>query len=100
MNAGLQGENLGVDPALQQFGGDALPALHEQADIEHGGGDDESMGVTGWQEKAEFEREQEDVAGEIGSRVAAPLSHADMVEQRKREKKERRKQERREKNQT
>ena len=124
VSAGLAGENLGADLSLAQFGGDGLPAFQQPSQDKVGAEQSESMGVTGWQDKAEFEREQEVVEGEIGSRGNAVLSHddtveeqeqevvrdemrskvnttlsrEDMVEQRKREKKARRKQERREKN--
>ena len=96
---GLAGENLGADLSLAQFDGDGLPAFQRSSHDELGAEEGESMGVTGWQDKAEFEREQEVIKGEIGNSGNTMLSHDDMAERRKKEKKARRKQERREKNQ-
>ena len=99
VEAGLRGEKLGVDPSLRQYGGKGLNARQGQARDEHGEAEDESMGVTGWQDKADFEREQEDEVGEIGSRTPALPSLDDMKEQRKQKKRARRKEEKRAKNQ-
>ena len=98
VRAGLAGENLGVDLSLAQFGGDGLPAFHKPPHDKSASGKGESMGVTGWQDKAEFEREQEVVEGEIGSRANTVPSHDGMPEQRKKDKKAKKKQKQREEN--
>lgn len=74
VEAGLRGENLGEDVTFRKYGGDGLPGLMPDgvaedvggytAPIEHG--DVEMQGK--WQDKAEFERQQEVVQGDIGKR--------------------------------
>lgn len=78
VEAGLQGEHLGADLSFTQFGGEGLPDL--QVSLQNDGvgpettravdvdkqGPDPEMGVEGWQDKVDFEREQEVVEGEIG----------------------------------
>ena len=75
VEAGLRGEHLAADFKFDKFGGDGLPefmrgkAEHPVAttggsQIEHPNGAAESE----WQDKEEFEREQEVVGGDIGDR--------------------------------
>lgn len=81
MEAGLRGENLGEDLTLRKDGGDGVPGLMTMmmraTDGDGGGGDggsgsQEQEGDGGeWQDKAEFERQQEVVQGDIGKRDSA-----------------------------
>ena len=115
MEAGLRGENLGADLSFKKFGAEGLPDLQIAANgkleavdeevpaiVGNGAGKGE-MGEGMWQDKEEFEREQEVVQGEIGPRgngiegddrevpsVRKTLTRGDKVE-RKARKKERRK---------
>ncbi|MCJ1254994.1 hypothetical protein MMC24_002810 [Lignoscripta atroalba] len=93
VEAGLRGEHLGADLSFaKKFGGEGLPDLHvgyygvEGAGAGSGAGsgtkqtaaglgrredDDAEMGDGEWQDRTEFEREQEVVEGEIGERNQA-----------------------------
>ena len=81
MEAGLRGENLGDDFSVREEGGDGAPGLVTPggAGGDAGGrGDGGSYGGQGggevggeWQDKAEFEREQEVVRGDVGKRDSA-----------------------------
>lgn len=81
VEAGLRGENLGEDLTLRKDGGDGVPGLMTMmmraTDGDGGGGDggsgsQEQEGDGGeWQDKAEFERQQEVVQGDIGKRDSA-----------------------------
>ncbi len=78
VEAGLRGENLGDDFTFRKYGGDGLPELMTNGVAEDANehlhldpssteqGDVEMEGE--WQDKAEFERQQEVVQGEIGKR--------------------------------
>ncbi|CAF9910466.1 MAG: hypothetical protein ALECFALPRED_006604 [Alectoria fallacina] len=78
VEAGLRGENLGEDSIFQKYGGDGLPELMPDGVAEDAGGrghrgslDNEQGDVEmegEWQDKEEFEREQEVVQGDIGKR--------------------------------
>ena len=121
VEAGLRGEHLGADLSLKKYGGDGLPKMMDQASAGAKGfyeaQRDESQERQvkeedlGWQDKAEFEREQDIEQGELGPRnnavegsgwqngrppqvpkVEVPMSAADKDE-RKRRKKEKRKRE-------
>jgi len=76
VEAGLRGEQLGADLTFKKFGGQGLPELMPtengfQELTNEGVGEvpssSEDVGE-GWQDKMEFEREQEVVQGEIGKR--------------------------------
>lgn len=78
IQAGLRGDNLGADLTFSKFGGQGLPDLHHAAGGAPGpiisgtgrrddGGADEVV-VEGWQDREEFEREQEVVVGADGGR--------------------------------
>lgn len=83
VEAGLKGEHLGADLSFAQFGGEGLPGLQ----VELNGNQSEpstqqrvdedmqpanvDMGEEGWQDKGEFERQQEITVGEIGERSQA-----------------------------
>lgn len=79
VEAGLRGENLGEDLTFRKYGGDGLPELmkpngvardaseyvHRDASFKEEG----NVDMEGeWQDKAEFERQQEVVQGDIGKR--------------------------------
>ncbi|KAL6716463.1 hypothetical protein ACLMJK_006030 [Lecanora helva] len=75
VEAGLKGEHLGADLTFEKYGGEGLPGLKDGntvpgatevpiGGVSDGGRDTES----GWQDKEEFEREQDVVEGEIGKR--------------------------------
>ena len=73
MEAGLRGEHLAADLTFEKFGGDGLPELspgHAKNPVAIVGGRqmvDSNGAVEGeWQDKEEFEREQEVVGGDIG----------------------------------
>lgn len=73
VEAGLRGENLGEDLTFQKYGGGGLPELMPNGVAEDAGVHiyQEQAGVAmegGWQDKAEFERQQEVVQGDIGKR--------------------------------
>ena len=83
VEAGLRGENLGEDLTFQKYGGDGLPELmpngvaegaskHAHRDPSY---DDKQEGVEAveseWQDKSEYERQQEVVQGDIGQRANA-----------------------------
>lgn len=79
VEAGLRGENLGEDLTFRKYGGDGLPGLMPNGVAEDVGdyanwGGSAYKGQGGvemegeWQDKAEFERQQEVVQGEIGRR--------------------------------
>ena len=92
MEAGLRGEHLDATFELDEFGGeggeggvnewsgngDATastipgPGTTRAVDLEGQGGD-ARMGQDGWQDKEEFEREQEDTVGEVGPRIGATV---------------------------
>lgn len=81
MEAGLRGENLGEDLTFRKYGGDRLPELmpnsvaKDVGEYAHWGISQKEQGgaeMEGeWQDKAEFERQQEVVQGEIGKRDSA-----------------------------
>ena len=78
VEGGIRGENLGEDLTFRKYGGDGLPELkpngiaedasehiHWDASYKEGG----NVDMEGeWQDKAEFERQQEVVQGDIGKR--------------------------------
>ena len=83
VEAGLKGEHLGADLSFAQFGAEGLPGLQSELNgnpsepptqqrMDHDG---QSAGVDigeeGWQDKGEFERQQEITVGEIGERSQA-----------------------------
>ncbi len=73
VEAGLRGENLGEDLTFQKYGGDGLPELMPTGIAEDAGDHiyEEQGGVEmegEWQDKAEFERQQEVVQGDVGKR--------------------------------
>lgn len=79
VEAGLRGENLGEDLTFRKYGGDGLPDLMANGVAQDvgeygswGSSYKEQGAATGmegeWQDKAEFERQQEVVQGEIGKR--------------------------------
>lgn len=78
VEAGLRGEDLGEDLTFQKYGGDGLPELMpngvaEDADNDAFGDllskEQEDVEMQGeWQDKAEFERQQGVVQGDIGKR--------------------------------
>lgn len=78
VEAGLRGENLGEDLTFRKYGGNGLPDLMPTGVAEdvsnhvHRGSFTEEQGdveVAGeWQDKTEFERQQEVVQGDIGKR--------------------------------
>ena len=75
VEAGLRGEHLAADLAFEKFGGDGLPELMpgnaKNSVVTASGGQmvDSNGAVEGeWQDKEEFEREQEVVGGDIGDR--------------------------------
>ena len=80
VEAGLKGERLGADPPIGKHGAQGLPGLmplsNGRADsFPEGSGDalGNSAGAEEvWQDKAEFDRQQEIVQGEIGQRDNAP----------------------------
>lgn len=117
VEAGLRGEHLAADLTFEKFGGNGLPELvpgnagnavvtADGSQMEHQNGEVEG----GWQDKEEFEREQELVEGDIGDRDNAveggfeeeggkvpmvktiPTKRLKEKEERKKAKKERRKQ--------
>ena len=68
IEAGLRGEHLAVDLILNddtEKSQDAVPRLQSGS---HRNDDGLADGVNGWQDKAEFEREQDIEQGEIGDR--------------------------------
>lgn len=95
VEAGLRGENLGEDLTLRKDGGDGLPGLMMTMMVAADGGGGAGGGGAGedgrdgassskemgdvvemggggeWQDKAEFERQQEVVRGDIGKRDSA-----------------------------
>lgn len=124
VEAGLRGEQLGADLTFGKYGGEGLPDMmvlgeglpRSTSDRLDGGLNGSNSGPGGgeggsgieWQDKTEFDREQDVTQGEIGERdnvvgdegdgyrvpnVEVPKS-TDDKEQRKRRKKERRLQER------
>ena len=78
VEAGLRGENLGEDLTFQKYGGEGLPELMPNGVVMDTGDhmprsssskEQEYVGMEGeWQDKAEFERQQEVVQGDIGKR--------------------------------
>ena len=75
MEAGLKGEHLGVDLTFEKYGGEGLPdmkvedAVAGANEISTGGQDAPGKDLEGmWQDKEEFEREQDIVEGEVGKR--------------------------------
>ncbi|CAF9915476.1 hypothetical protein IMSHALPRED_002617 [Imshaugia aleurites] len=77
VEAGLRGENLGDDATFRKYGGDGLPGLvvgngaadEEEARRGWRGEGEAGQGAEGeWQDKAEFERQQEVVQGDVGER--------------------------------
>ena len=78
VEAGLRGENLGEDLISSKYGGDGLPELmsngvakdtseHVHRDTSHKEQRDVEI-EDEWQDKSEFERQQELVQGDIGKR--------------------------------
>ena len=86
VEAGLRGEHLGADLSFSKFGGEGLPEL--QVGKDEGGTSTDKAGLAkgavvdgqdqdvdmenaeeGWQDKSEFEREQEVTQGETGKRM-------------------------------
>ncbi len=69
VEAGLRGEHLAADLTFKEFGGEGLPDLmidRRGEGVETGGkegGEEET-----WQDKGDFEREQDIVQGELGPR--------------------------------
>ena len=121
VQAGLQGENLGADLSFANFGGEGLPDLFatKMGDsrlskrlirpslVEHT--TETEIAQTDWQDKAQYEREQESEEGDLGERTQVIPADATGVPSRgqapaptqdkgarKEKKKERLKQERRE----
>ncbi|KAL2040116.1 hypothetical protein N7G274_007019 [Stereocaulon virgatum] len=77
VEAGLRGEHLAADLTFEKFGGEGLPGLMPVGGGSEGGKEvvggakeaDLDLGMEGgWQDKEEFEREQEVVQGELGNR--------------------------------
>lgn len=124
VEAGLRGEHLGADLSFSKFGGEGLPGLKagkdggmiiidrsnlaKGADVDGQDRDVDMENVEeGWQDKSEFEREQEVTQGEIGKRmpnviegeVPNVMESKSTVykEDRKKRKKEKRMQEKRKK---
>lgn len=85
VEAGLRGEHLGADLSFSKFGGEGLPDLQVGKDgmqstnrttlAKGAHADGQAVDVDlenleeGWQDKGEFEREQEFTQGEIGQRM-------------------------------
>lgn len=74
VEAGLRGESLGEDLTFRKYGGDGLPELMGDG-VAEGAGESTSYEEHGgvemqgeWQDKAEFERQQEVVQGDVGKR--------------------------------
>ena len=75
VEAGLRGEHLAADLTFEKFGGEGLPGLMPNGGV-MGSGKDAVGGAKegslnlgkegGWQDKEEFEREQEVVQGSLG----------------------------------
>lgn len=71
IEAGLRGDNLGADLTFSKFGGEGLPDLHARAPGPISGtgrrgefnGEKGAAEEEGWQDREEFEREQEVVVG-------------------------------------
>ncbi|MCJ1436066.1 hypothetical protein MMC27_005444 [Xylographa pallens] len=118
VKAGLRGEHLSVELLVDKHDYEGLPDNQIEGDglarnthitlplreVAHSG--DLNMGVEGWQDKIEFEREQDITQGEVGDRlqgvtdlrgedVEVPQVHVTQInsgkEDRKRRKQERRK---------
>ena len=72
VEAGLRGEHLAADLTFKDFGGEGLPALtrgkihHSGKETEESKGRADKAPAQGWQDKAEYEREQEVAQGELG----------------------------------
>lgn len=116
VEAGLKGEQLGADLDYEQYGGQGLPGLmpipngkpNGLADGIEGASGNANAADEGWQDKMEFDRQQDIVQGEIGDRdnavgerrdaqsvpMVAPTQSTGDKEERKRRKAERRLQER------
>ena len=83
VEAGLQGKHLGADISFAKFVSESLPELVVKSDKEvldldsmptNNTNEQEAitqMGEEGWQDKMDFEREQEITEGEIGNRTQA-----------------------------
>ena len=83
VEAGLQGKHLGADLSFTKFEGEYLPepqtklqkavtSLNDASTNGSGeGATTPQLLKEGWQDKADYEREQEITEGEIGSRVQA-----------------------------
>lgn len=85
VEAGLRGEHLGADLSFSKFGGEGLPQLQagkngmrptdrtnlgKGADVDGRDLDvDMENAEEGWQDRSEFEREQEVTQGEVGQRI-------------------------------
>lgn len=69
VEAGLRGEHLAADLTFKEFGRDGLPDLMTDGGLEgvRTGGKEGTEEKT-WQDKGEFEREQDVVQGELGPR--------------------------------
>lgn len=81
VEAGLRGENLGEDLTFRKYGGQGLPGLMPNG-VAKDAGDHVNQGYSGgeqgggemegeWQDKEEFERQQEVVQGDVGERDTA-----------------------------
>ena len=75
VEAGLRGEQLAADLTFEKFDGDGLPELilgnpeHPVATVDGNQKEQYTGAMEGeWQDKEEFEREQEPVEGDIGDR--------------------------------
>ncbi|KAL8914627.1 MAG: hypothetical protein Q9171_000808 [Xanthocarpia ochracea] len=72
VEAGLRGEHLAADLTFKDFGGEGLPAFTRDKIRNNGTETEESKAqadqapAQGWQDKAEYEREQEVEQGELG----------------------------------
>ncbi|KAL8749640.1 MAG: hypothetical protein Q9199_007561 [Rusavskia elegans] len=77
VEAGLRGEHLAADLTFKNFGGEGLPALMSDqvpntgTETEEGKGEADQGIAQGWQDKAEYEREQAVEQGEVGPRSNA-----------------------------
>ncbi|KAL8882421.1 MAG: hypothetical protein Q9192_007587 [Flavoplaca navasiana] len=74
VEAGLRGEHLAADLTFKDYGGEGLPALMSDQtpnagiEIDDGHSEADQGSAHGWQDKAEYEREQTIEQGEVGPR--------------------------------
>ena len=77
VEAGLRGEHLGADLSFAEFGGEGLPDLQVRLNGDTPGPkasratEEQEENVSDWQDKEDFEREQDIEVGEIGNRSQA-----------------------------